>query len=60
MPEGETPININLCCYDDLVDCVKPGDRCEIVGIFRAASQRINMVPSAKRLFNADGFYRPL
>lgn len=42
MPEGETPININLCCYDDLVDCVKPGDRCEIVGIFRAASQRIN------------------
>ncbi len=42
MPEGETPITINLCCYDELVDFVKPGDRCEIVGIFRATSQRIN------------------
>jgi DNA replication licensing factor MCM4 len=42
MPEGETPITINLCCYDELVDFVKPGDRCEIVGIFRALGQRVN------------------
>jgi DNA replication licensing factor MCM4 len=42
MPEGETPITINLCCYDELVDFVKPGDRSEIVGIFKALGQRVN------------------
>lgn len=26
VPEGETPININLVVYDDLVDECKPGD----------------------------------
>jgi DNA replication licensing factor MCM4 len=42
MPEGETPLTIHLCCYDELVDYVKPGDRCEVVGIFRAQGLRIN------------------
>lgn len=42
MPEGETPLTIHLCCYDELVDFVKPGDRCEIVGIFRAQGLRLN------------------
>jgi DNA replication licensing factor MCM4 len=42
MPEGETPITIHLCCYDRLVDFIKPGDRCEVVGIFRAQGLRIN------------------
>jgi DNA replication licensing factor MCM4 len=42
MPEGETPLTIHLCCYDRLVDFVKPGDRCEVVGIFRAQGLRIN------------------
>jgi DNA replication licensing factor MCM4 len=42
MPEGETPLTIHLCCYDQLVDYVKPGDRCEIVGIFRAQGLRVN------------------
>jgi DNA replication licensing factor MCM4 len=42
MPEGETPLTIHLCCYDQLVDFVKPGDRCDIVGIFRAQGLRIN------------------
>lgn len=36
IPEGETPININLIAYDDLVDQCKPGDEIEIIGIYRA------------------------
>ena len=42
MPEGETPLTIHLCCYDELVDHVRPGDRCEVVGIFRAQGLRVN------------------
>ena len=42
MPEGETPVTIHLCAYDELVDYVKPGDKCEFVGIFRAQGIRVN------------------
>jgi DNA replication licensing factor MCM4 len=42
MPEGETPVTIHLCAYDELVDFVKPGDKCEFVGIFRAQGIRVN------------------
>ena len=42
MPEGETPLNVHLCCYDELVDHIKPGDRVEVVGIFRAQGIRVN------------------
>ena len=42
VPEGETPQTIHLCAYEDLVDHVKPGDRCEIVGIYRAIGHRVN------------------
>ena len=42
MPEGETPVTIHLCAYDELVDNVKPGDKCEFVGIFRAQGIRVN------------------
>ena len=42
MPEGETPLNVHLCCYDELVDHIKPGDRVEVVGIFRAQGMRLN------------------
>lgn len=40
MPEGETPENVQVCCFDDLVDQVRPGDRVEITGIFRASAVR--------------------
>ena len=43
MPEGETPVTIHLCAYDELVDYVKPGDKCEFVGIFRAQGIRVNV-----------------
>jgi DNA replication licensing factor MCM4 len=42
MPEGETPLTVHLCSYDELVDFVKPGDRCEVIGIFRAQGLRVN------------------
>jgi len=40
VPEGETPKNIAVCCFDDLVDQVRPGDRVEVTGIFRATAVR--------------------
>ena len=42
MPEGETPHTIHLCAYEDLVDYVKPGDRVEVIGIYKAAGVRLN------------------
>ena len=42
MPEGETPVTIHACAYDELVDYVKPGDKCEFVGILRAQGIRVN------------------
>eukprot|EP00826_Nyctotherus_ovalis_P004323 TRINITY_DN1092_c0_g1_i1.p1 TRINITY_DN1092_c0_g1~~TRINITY_DN1092_c0_g1_i1.p1 ORF type:complete len:596 (+),score=169.48 TRINITY_DN1092_c0_g1_i1:701-2488(+) len=42
IPEGETPQTVHLCCYDELVDFVKPGDRVELTGIYRVQSVRVN------------------
>ena len=42
MPEGETPQTIHLCAYEDLVDHVRPGDRVEITGIYKAMGVRVN------------------
>ena len=42
MPEGETPQTIHLCAYEDLVDAVRPGDRVEITGIYKAMGVRVN------------------
>lgn len=42
MPEGETPQTIHLCAYEDLVDYVRPGDRVEITGIYKAMGVRVN------------------
>jgi len=40
VPEGETPQNIAIYCYDDLVDQVRPGDRVQVTGIYRASAVR--------------------
>ncbi|ORX52118.1 MCM-domain-containing protein [Piromyces finnis] len=42
IPDGQTPHSVSLCCYEDLVDTAKPGDRLEITGVFRAIPVRVN------------------
>lgn len=42
VPAGETPASIVLFSYDDLVDAVRPGDRVEVTGVFRAQAKRVN------------------
>jgi len=49
VPEGETPHTVHLCVYEDLVDFVKPGDRVEAVGIYKAMPVRVN---AAQRTIN--------
>jgi DNA replication licensing factor MCM4 len=55
VPEGETPQTIHLCAYEDLVDDVKPGDRVEITGIYKAMGVRIN--PARRTLKNVYRTY---
>ena len=33
---------MTLIAYDDLVDVVRPGDRVEVTGIYRASPIRVN------------------
>jgi len=42
VPDGETPQNVAIVVFDDLVNQVRPGDRVQVTGIYRAAPvQRI-------------------
>ncbi|KDO22415.1 hypothetical protein SPRG_11368 [Saprolegnia parasitica CBS 223.65] len=40
IPEGETPYTVMLFAFDDLVDDVRPGDKIEVTGIYRAVPMR--------------------
>lgn len=42
VPDGQTPHSINLCVYDDLVDCCRAGDRVEVCGIFKSVAVKAN------------------
>jgi DNA replication licensing factor MCM4 len=42
IPDGETPQTIDVYVYDMLVDFVKPGDRVEVTGVYRASAIRAN------------------
>ena len=55
VPEGETPQTIHLCAYEDLVDYVRPGDRVEITGIYKAMGLRVN--PNKRTLKNVYRTY---
>lgn len=55
VPEGETPQTIHLCAYEDLVDAVRPGDRVEITGIYKAMGVRVN--PNKRTLKNVYRTY---
>jgi DNA replication licensing factor MCM4 len=50
VPEGEAPQTMQLMVHDDLVDQIKPGDRVEVCGIYRASGVRVN---SEKRTQNS-------
>lgn len=53
MPEGETPQSITILAYDYSVDQMKPGDRVEIVGVYRAQPLRVQRSKRAiKSVFN--------
>lgn len=42
VPDGQTPHSVSLCCYDELVDATRAGDRVEVTGAFRSTPVRIN------------------
>ena len=44
MPEGETPHSLTIICYDNNVDGIRPGDRVEVVGIYRAQSVKVQRI----------------
>lgn len=55
IPEGETPYTVMLFAFDDLVDDVRPGDKIEVTGIYRAvplrASSRQRVVKSVFKTY---------
>lgn len=53
IPEGETPHTVTLFAFDDLVDSVRPGDRIEVTGMFRAVPARPN-----PRMRNVRALYK--
>lgn len=51
--EGETPHSLTIICYDNNVDGIRPGDRVEVVGIYRAQSIKVQRIKSnVKSVFN--------
>jgi DNA replicative helicase MCM subunit Mcm2 (Cdc46/Mcm family) len=51
--EGETPSSIAVLAYDSNVDSFRPGDRVEMVGIYRAYGVKIDRSRSnLKAVFN--------
>ena len=41
VPDGETPQTLMMIAYDDNVDSVKPGDKLDCIGIYRAQGMRM-------------------
>lgn len=48
MPAGQTPHTVVLYAHGDLVDCVQPGDRIAVTGVYRAVPMRAS--PIARNL----------
>lgn len=42
VPAGETPASIVLFAFDSMVDTIRPGDRVEVTGVYRAQPKRVN------------------
>lgn len=53
VPEGDTPSSVTIICYDNNVDGMRPGDRVEVVGIYRTQGQKVKRHQnSLKSVFN--------
>ena len=39
IPEGETPATATVFAFDDLVDAVRPGDRCSSIPVGRSVGR---------------------
>ncbi|WPK22804.1 hypothetical protein PUMCH_000017 [Australozyma saopauloensis] len=56
-PAGQLPRSVDIVLDDDLVDLTKPGDRVEIVGVYRALGGATNNNASFKTVILANAVY---
>lgn len=53
VPEGDTPSSVTIISYDNNVDGMRPGDRVEVIGIYRTQGQKVKRNRnSLKSVFN--------
>lgn len=56
-PAGQLPRSVDVILDDDLVDLAKPGDRIQIVGVYRALGGGANSGSSFKTVILANSVY---
>lgn len=56
-PAGQLPRSVDIVLDDDLVDLTKPGDRVQIVGVYRALGGATNNSASFKTVILANAVY---
>ncbi|KAH3673490.1 hypothetical protein WICMUC_003596 [Wickerhamomyces mucosus] len=56
-PAGQLPRSLEVVLNDDLVDLLKPGDRVQIVGVYRSLGGGSNSTSSFKTLILANSVY---
>ena len=49
VPQGETPQSVSMYAHEELFDVVKPGDKIEVTGIYKAIPIRVNRKTSTVR-----------
>ncbi|KAH3681132.1 hypothetical protein WICPIJ_007907 [Wickerhamomyces pijperi] len=49
VPDGQTPHSVALSLHDELVDCVRPGDKIEVTGLYRSTPVRVNAVQRTQK-----------